>query len=154
MKRTALKRYSALRTKKLSLRRVAHSTPCPTEDDRQRFAAMKEIGCLACRMNRDRGIATASFGTKQLEIHHQLSGGRRIGHHATVCLCHYHHQGSRLPFVHEGYTAHAAIFGPSFGREPRAFRAMYGDDGTLLAHQDALLAQRAAERARVVEAVV
>ena len=154
LKRTPIRRFKALRTKRPSLRRVAHSTKPPTAADLQRFEVMREIGCLACLMNRERGIATATFGKRWLEIHHQLSGGRRIGHHATVCLCHYHHQGKRLPFTTAGYTEQAAVFGPSFEREPRLFRAMYGDDQTLLAHQEALLAHRAAERARMVECAV
>ncbi len=158
MKMTPLKRYTALRasaglktysklasTRPLKaakpLRRRAHSTEPPTQADLARFHMMRKAGCIACAMNRARGIATATFNTKDLEIHHLLSGGVRIGHHAAVCLCHYHHQGKRLPFLHRGYKDQSEVFGPSLGREPRRFRAMYGDNDALLAHQTALLAQ-------------
>ena len=116
MKTTPLRRYTALRAKAglktysrlttskplkvgKGLRRRAHSTEPPTPMDQVRFHMMRKRGCIACMMNRARGIATATFVRKDLEIHHLLSGGVRIGHHATVCLCHFHHQGKRLPFL-------------------------------------------------------
>lgn len=134
-----LKRYTAIRTKKPGLRRRAHSTEPPTQLHLARFAAMRAIGCLACRMNALRGLATASFRPKDLEIHHLLSGGRRIGHHATICLCHFHHQGKRLPFLEYGYKAQAEVYGPSLEREPARFRAMYGSQDDLLQQQNQLL---------------
>lgn len=160
MKTTPLKRYTALRARTglktysrlttstplkagKGLRRRAHSTEPPSPLDQVRFHMMRKRGCIACMMNRARGIATAAFGRNELEIHHLLSGGVRIGHHATVCLCHFHHQGKRLPFLDQGYKAQAAIFGPSLGREPRRFRAMYGDNDALLAYQEAALAKAA-----------
>lgn len=138
---TGMKRFTALRAKKPGLKRVAHSTQPPTPEETMRFETMRIIGCLACRMNRQRGIATASFRLRELEIHHLLSGGRRIGHHATICLCHYHHQGKRLPFIDHGYKAQAELFGPSLEREPARFRAMYGSEPQLLEQQNALLAR-------------
>ena len=154
MKTTPLNRYTALRARgslktytrlkaSKGLRRRAHSTEPPSPLDQVRFHMMRKRGCIACMMNRARGIATAAFGRNELEIHHLLSGGVRIGHHATVCLCHFHHQGKRLPFLDQGYKAQAAIFGPSLGREPRRFRAMYGDNDALLAYQEAALAKAA-----------
>lgn len=104
---------------------------------------MKAIGCVACWLNRQHGRPSASPGQHNLEIHHQLSGGRRIGHDATVCLCHYHHQGKRLPFVEYGYRAQAEIYGPSLEREPRRFREVYGSDEAMLELQSILLAARA-----------
>lgn len=134
-----LKRYTAIRARKPGLRRCAHSTKPPTATELARFTAMRAIGCLACRMNRLRGIATATFTLRDLEIHHLLSGGVRIGHHATICLCHFHHQGKRLPFVEYGYKAQAEVYGPSLEREPARFRAMYGSQDDLLQQQNALL---------------
>lgn len=100
---------------------------------------MRWLGCLACRINRLNGRAVVMQARKALEIHHQLSGGRRIGHHAVICLCHYHHQGKRLPMITMGYREHAQKYGPSLERESRAFAAMYGDQETLLAMQISLL---------------
>ena len=71
------------------------------------------------------------------DIHHLLSGGRRIGHSATCCLCPYHHRG----VVPEGRTAadYEYAHGPSLALKPNAFRRRYGDEEELLAIQDALL---------------
>ena len=68
-----------------------------------------------------------------------LSGGRRIGHHAAMCLCHYHHQGKRLPYVYKGYAEQSEVLGPSMAREPRRFREIYGTQESLLDFQRELL---------------
>jgi hypothetical protein len=135
-----MRRVTPIRTKKNGLRRVAHSTKPPTVAELARFAAMRQIGCLACLKNREIGRASATLVQRRLEIHHLLSGGRRIGHEATICLCHFHHQGKFLPYVDYSYTAQAAAFGPSLEREPRHFHELYGTDDELLARQNALLA--------------
>ena len=124
--------------------RHTRSTGTPTKAQAARFAAIRELGCMACRMNMERGMPTTQMVT---EIHHHTSGGRRIGHDATVVLCRFHHQGDAFPFVAEGYTTNAAIFGPSFGREPRAFRELYGSDAQMLADQNALLTAYSVEAA-------
>lgn len=134
-----LKRYAAMTTSGKRMRQ-SRSTGRPTKAQSGRFEAMRRLGCIACRMNAKHGLPTASFGDNNLEIQHLLSGGRRIGHEATVCLCHYHHQGKRLPVDGEGYCSHAKIFGPSFGHEPNAFRLMYGREDEQLAYQNQLLA--------------
>ena len=139
MKRMPIQRKTRLVARKPGMRRAAHSTRPPRAEDVARFMAMKSIGCVACWLNRLQGRASASPGHHNLEIHHLLSGGRRIGHHATVCLCHFHHQGKRLPFVQYGYRAQAEIYGPSLEREPRRFREVYGSDEVLLAFQNKLI---------------
>lgn len=152
MKQTPLKRHTPLRTysklkaKKQGLRRVAHSTKPPTEEESARFAAMRAIGCLACRFNGMHGLFVLGrrhtpFAGK-LEIHHILSGGRRIGHEATICLCQYHHQGKWLPSIEVGYTVQSRTFGPSLEREPNRFREVYGAELALLKLQNELLAVR------------
>jgi len=95
---------------------------------------------VACYLNEtERYCCRASYG-QSLEIHHLLSGGRRRGHHFTVCLCHFHHQAKRLVFPDLGYEDHAVAYGPSFGRQPRLFREVYRDDDALLALQDWMIA--------------
>ena len=138
-----MRRVKPLRTTKNGLRRSAHSTKPPTAAEKARFIAMRALGCIACRINRESGRASAALTRRNLEIHHLLSGGRRIGHEATVCLCHFHHQGKRLPYVQYGYSAQAEVFGPSLAREPRRFHEMYGTDAELLDRQNRLLAARA-----------
>lgn len=50
-----------------------------TRAEREWMDSICQIGCIACRIM---GIA----GTPGVP-HHLLSGGRRIGHLATICLC-------------------------------------------------------------------
>jgi hypothetical protein len=112
-----------------------------TKAQKQRWAAARVRGCVACHLNLvEKGLARASYAN-DLEIHHLLSGGRRRGHDETICLCTYHHQGARLPYPDHGYEEHADAFGPSFGREPRRFREVYGTDDQLLAYQEIMIAQ-------------
>lgn len=132
-------RAKPLRTTKNGLRRSAHSTKPPTVEEQVRFEAMRRIGCIACLKNQEVGRASATLVLRRLEIHHLLSGGRRIGHEATICLCHFHHQAKFLPYVDYGYTAQAEAFGPSLEREPRRFHEVYGTDQELLARQNELL---------------
>lgn len=117
--------------------------PVATKAQKKRWADAKARGCVACHLNGvDHGLARASYGN-DLEMHHLLSGGRRIGHDATVCLCHFHHQSKRLPYPEAGYQWHAICFGPSLERESRRFHEFYGTDEQLLAYQETMLAQLA-----------
>lgn len=99
-----------------------------SQGDKQRFAAIKEIGCIACRMY--------GFGYVACEVHHLTVGGKhgapRRGHEYTVGLCTYHHRGEA-----DGY-GHAR--GPSYAKAPKAFRATFGPDEDLLAKQNELIA--------------
>jgi hypothetical protein len=56
-----------------------------TDKRSQRFRELQELGCVACR----------KLGyVSQPDIHHLLSGGKRIGDNATIPLC---------PFTIGGY---------------------------------------------------
>jgi hypothetical protein len=126
---------AAMRTK-LKQRR---STGRATKAQKARWADCRARGCVACHLNMvDHGMPRASYAN-DLEMHHLLSGGRRRGHDETICLCHYHHQGKRLPYPENGYDEHSKVFGPSLGREPRRFREFYGTDDELLAYQQVML---------------
>lgn len=88
---------------------------------------MLQVGCVACTLN--------GHPFTPGEIHHLLSGGRRIGHRASVCLCPGHHRG-----VFEGrYAEWSQDNGPSLGRESRKFRETFGSDSELLEIQEALI---------------
>ncbi|MGC1550820.1 MAG: Ref family recombination enhancement nuclease [Rhodanobacter sp.] len=92
---------------------------------------------MACKLNQ-----SPMWRCKMnIEIHHLLSGGRRIGHDASIALCHWHHQAKRFPSTTSGYTDQAKHYGPSLEREPRRFHEVYGTDDELLDFQEALLAQ-------------
>lgn len=47
---------------------------------------MRPMGCCAC-------LAIGIHNTRELELHHLLSGGHRISHFHTMFLCRGHHQG-------------------------------------------------------------
>ena len=93
-----------------------------------RDTAIRDIGCIVCL---HRGL-----GYVPCEKHHLLTTGRhgngkRRGEAYTVGACPYHHRGIGAP---------TAELGPSYAREPRAFRALYPDEW-LLAKQNELIAE-------------
>jgi hypothetical protein len=112
---------------------VSRSTSSPTISQRTRFQRIQELGCIACRLRGFVGVPT--------DIHHLLIGGERRGHDDSVGLCPWHHR-SVPPGCTAAY-AHA-VFGPSMKRDPRAFRAEFGDDEKLLEYQNKLLGLRRA----------
>lgn len=110
------------------------STGNPTKAQQARFDAIKEHGCIACRI---RGMHAVPC-----EIHHLTIGGKhgqkRRGHDFTIGLCGHHHRG--LPLWHaETFDA-----GPSYALEPRRFREVFGHDDALLAYQNELIEGRQA----------
>lgn len=89
-------------------------TKAPTKSEHRRMRLLKtEVGCVACRLE--------GLGYEPPDIHHLLSGGRRIGHSATVPLCPWHHRGQAPERP-----------GPSLARSPGEFKAKYGTDAELL----------------------
>lgn len=112
---------------------MRHSTGKPTKAEQARFDAMKEQGvCIACML---RG-AQPDY-QQHIEIHHLLSGNRRIGHLATVSLCVYHHRG--IPPFGWGDAEAREHLGPSLAKGSRPFRAEFGTDLELLSIQNDLL---------------
>ena len=104
--------------------------------------AIRDIGCLVCHA---RGLKAGAEHGLPAEKHHLLTtglhgNGKRRGEKATVGLCPYHHRGVGTP---------SAELGPSFAREPRAFRALYPDEW-LLAEQERRLARWSADTVGVV----
>ncbi|MGP1667490.1 MAG: Ref family recombination enhancement nuclease [Rhodanobacter sp.] len=61
------------------------------------------------------------------EVHHLLSGNRRIGHQDTLPLCPHHHRA-----IGKG-------LGPSLANGSKPFHAEYGSDQELLAMTDRAL---------------
>lgn len=102
----------------------------PTEAQKRRFQLMQHHGCLACLIEGRPG--------NPADVHHLLSGGRRIGHDATIALCCWHHRGSHSMLS----DRHAAeIMGPSLAKESRKFQRRYGTDAELLEMQNRLLSE-------------
>lgn len=99
-----------------------------------RFAALKELGCLVARL---RGHAWVGA-----DIHHLLTtglhgNGERRGDEFTIALNPWSHAGK--PFGGMSAAQCQELFGPSYAREPRAFREEFGADDELLEAQNQLL---------------
>ncbi len=108
------------------------STGKPTKAQVERFEAMQEIGCIACRKMGNRGGA---------EIHHLNLGGKagqkRRGHDFTIPLCAWHHRGVPMPGLSVAWTT--LNRGPSLSTQSRLFRAAFGTDDELLAEVNKLI---------------
>lgn len=95
-----------------------------TKAERDWMNAITEIGCIACLSMGYSGVPGA--------VHHLKSGGRRISHLETICLCDPgHHQNPP----------------PRSGKIPRhpfkaRFEAAYGTEEYLLAKTKALVELR------------
>lgn len=111
-----------------------------TVHERERGQTIREIGCLACHLE--------GLGFQPTQIHHLTvtgrHGGPRRGHHATVGLCAWHHQGYRTDGASSAEMR--AQRGPSLALEPRAFREKYGEDPELLQAQDLAIATALGQR--------
>ena len=92
------------------------STGKPTAADLRRFRAMQEAGCVCCFIL---GVWSPP------EIHHILSGGRRMGHQFSLPLCALHHRG----VAPKGYRD---AFGPSLSDGSKPFAAFWGTEMSLL----------------------
>jgi hypothetical protein len=115
---------------------MKHSTKPPTKSEAARFAKLKALGCVAClKDGRDMDELMPP------EIHHQLRGGRRIGHEATIPLCYWHHQG--LPYDEVPASWFLATLGPSFDKHKFQFRQRYGSDEALLAYVNEQIGENA-----------
>lgn len=102
---------------------MRHSTSAPTAAQLTRFRKLRELGCIACRLD-------GNPSEDAPEIHHLLAGTKRIGHDATIPLCYWHHQG--LPFDDVPTAWLLANVGPSYHKHRRAFRQRYGSDREIL----------------------
>lgn len=110
-----------------------------TKAEREHLAAVKALPCVACIID-DRFTELTVCGPT--EVHHLLSGNKRRGHMFVLPLGRYHHRGEPL----DGMSARAmrALHGPSLARQSKLFHAWYGDDASLLARVNAMLAGRRA----------
>ena len=112
----------------------ASQTRTDAEDDR--FAKLKQMRCIACTICVETSRFMPTVRTVP-EIHHLLSGNKRIGHMATLPLCVHHHRGE--PSNGLSKTTMAAIHGPSLALSSRLFHQHFGTDEELLARVNSLL---------------
>lgn len=89
---------------------------------------VKRLRCLACEIE---GVNQPS----PTESHHQNAGGhagqKRVGDHAQVPLCSWHHRGVRPVGMACEVMTH--LYGPSLALNSRQFRFSYGSDAEQLA---------------------
>ena len=91
-----------------------------TKAEQRRMDHLIQIGCIVCRIT--------GLGITPPEIHHLLSGGRRLGHRFTIGLCTRHHR--------EGSNTDQWV-----SRHPhkREFERRYGTEAELLEKTDELI---------------
>lgn len=97
-------------------------------DREHRFRRLKEMGCIACLLDRLKDVHP--------EIHHLNGGGhagqKRRGDEFTIPLCQWHHQGKPMPGT--------PVDGPTLKYHSRAFRQRYGTDDALLSRVNSIIA--------------
>lgn len=114
--------------------RRGRSTGKPTKAQQARHDAIREAGCIVAY---SRGL-----GFVPCELHHLtggLHGQKRQGHDHVVGLNTWSHRGE--PFGGMTVSQCLEMFGPSYAKQPRAFREQVGDDERLVRLQRELLGE-------------
>lgn len=96
-----------------------------TKAEKQRMEFLGQFGCIAC-------LSEGYY--RWADVHHLLSGGRRIGHEATIPLCEYHHRGVPICRNADGNLSKKAtyeVLGPCLDQK-RLFVEKYGGEQFLL----------------------
>lgn len=104
--------------------------------EQARFGRIKAGNCMACMQ---RGLDLSDQGL--IEVHHLLSGGRRIGHMATVGLCIWHHRNQM--FFGCTNAEMRDHYGPALSEGSKPFHDEFGTDAELLTIQNDLLGETA-----------
>lgn len=107
-----------------------------TPEQQARQDRCRELGCVACWMNR---ISTGLWETtgQWVEIHHQTISGRQIGQDETIALCIWHHCGILIPLFTT--TLMEAKYGPSLMSGSKTFVAAFGSNSEQLDFQNWML---------------
>lgn len=119
--------------------KMGRSTKAPTMQESARMDAIKEIGCIVSHR--------LGIGWVPADIHHLLIGGKhgqkRRGHLFTIGLNRWSHMGETF----NGLTVDQCMemFGPSYAKQPRAFRQLIGNDDELLSYQNQILRENGYE---------
>ena len=96
-------------------------TKAPTKKDKRRFQLLPQVGCICCK--------ACGIHNEYVQIHHIISGNKRMGHQYSLPLCVWHHSG--VP--PEGLTPEEAEskVGPSLKSKKR-FNEVFGSELELL----------------------
>ena len=103
----------------------------PTKAQLERWRVMQEVGCIACCLDQRAGVPA--------DIHHVLSGGRRISHSSTLALCSYHHRSVKPNNTKLTDKQFKEVYGPALDANPKEFQQRYGTQQELLEIQEALI---------------
>ena len=107
---------------------------------------VRALGCIACRIEMVTFLRALGG---PVEIHHLLSGNKRLGHGAILPLCRWHHRGE--PAGERTKTCMAQMLGPSLALQSKAFRAKYGTEKELIGLVNKKLARRESCEQETVE---
>ena len=92
---------------------------------------MQAIGCVCCALDGRLGVPG--------DIHHILSGGRRISHRHTICLDPWHHRSVKPSDTKLTTVRFKEVYGPALDANPKEFQQRYGTQQELLEIQEALI---------------
>jgi len=113
---------------------MKRSKKAATVSQRSRWDLLRDYGCICCRK---KGLI------RHPEIHHLLSGGRRMGHDHTIPLCPWHHRGEPMTIDSTKKTTEAWL-GPSLAESLIRFNHIFGSETELLLEVNKWLARSAA----------
>lgn len=112
-----------------------HNRKRPNRQEQRRFLEIQDRGCVPCRIEAE--LQDRKWIPEPCDIHHVQQANRTGDHLHTYGSCPWHHRGIRKNDL--DYLEMQRIFGPSMARNPRRYHERYGDEGYLLAYQNALL---------------
>src|ERR1700679_2321884 len=87
-----------------------------SKKDQKRFDDLVSLGCICCNIL---GVYSPP------DIHHILSGGRRMGNEHTIPLCSWHHRAAAPKGAKDA-------FGPSLADGSKPFVDWWGTEASLL----------------------
>jgi hypothetical protein len=93
---------------------------------------IKMIGCVCCWKRGFEGVLSAAD--------HEVRGNRRVGHHATLAMCDWHHQGYLIFGLSKRDTI--AERGPSLADGSKPFYAFFGSREELMEFQQTLIEEK------------
>jgi hypothetical protein len=88
---------------------MSHSTGTPTAAEKHWMDFLQDFGCCVCR-RQGRGFVPT-------EIHHIVSGNRRLGHLKTLSLCYHHHRAAPAGSGEISRHPYKARFEAAYGTE-------------------------------------
>lgn len=92
-----------------------------------RSADIRRLPCLLCEIE---GVRQPNRTTEHHCNEQELAGHKRVGDHASIPACEWHHQGYCVDGMDVDEMTH--IYGPSLKHNQKQFRYAYGRDEQLI----------------------